>query len=101
MQNDTQLDRLETLAKRANQEPWFYEAGEVVAGEVAIADFTWNPSDGEFIAAADPQTMLDLVVELRAARKVIAKMRRSSSINGGWLQPELADYDQAAGHADR
>jgi hypothetical protein len=75
------LDRLEALAKSATPGPWWIdEEGAIcTSGKETPIDLRpivfdaayENVLDATYIAAVDPQTVLALVAELRAARRLI------------------------------
>lgn len=87
------LDALETLAQEATPGPWNYDPedggvdrleddeGEIVVAGWVIGTF-WphggptrqlllEPADAEFIAAANPATVLALIADLRRAQETI------------------------------
>lgn len=123
------LDRLETLAKAATPGPWVMDDDQQTSYPVvrtnegiAIAGcptnrLTRGRINTEFIAAADPQTVLALIAELRAARTfrdevtaalVPGRWRGFDGPDGVSIHEIIADvatalrrYDEAVGHADR
>lgn len=92
----TDLDELERRAKAATPGPWEFENcynlqrreflnGTEVHPHVLLKTLNgWEPipSDADFIAAANPQTVLALIAELRALREVAAGVI-DSAIAGG------------------
>ena len=77
------LDNLEAKAKAAvSANPgagqWDCDQGrdELNAGGFIVAD-VWDESCGEFIVAANPATVLDLIRELREARAAVAAEREA------------------------
>ena len=100
------LDELEAKAKAAlSANPgagqWDYDQGrdELNAGGFIVAD-VWDESCGEFIAAANPAIVLDLIRELREARAVIAKALswddRGTPIRDVLREAVLGEVEQAA-----
>ena len=100
------LDELEAKAKAAlSANPgagqWDYDQGrdELNAGGFIVAD-VWDESCGEFIAAANPAIVLDLIRELREARARIAMVLewfgRESSIIYELSESIRVDIAQAA-----
>ena len=102
------LDDLEAKAKAATPGPWRcgYEpgfCGELIdpTGEM-IASFADEPTarDSDFIAAANPSAVLDLIRELREARAVIAKALswddRGTPIRDVLREAVLGEVEQAA-----
>lgn len=64
---DTELDALEAAAKAATPGPWEYDdADEDMA---ALGAENQRVKDAAYIAAANPSTVLELIQELRQARK--------------------------------
>lgn len=133
------LDHLERLAKAATPGLWLPGDGERVPSDVvsapdatrdgfddedyahyggALVAESMRPADREYIAAADPATVLALVAELRAARRERKALRSAlertrdnfaAAVRGlpvRDMAETLAEadaslaYDPAAGHAE-
>lgn len=66
-----ELAKLKTLAQKATPGPWVEEAGDVCAPLTNTRHYVCSAggSDAEFIAAANPQAVLALIVEVEAFRQ--------------------------------
>jgi hypothetical protein len=76
------LDRLETLAKDASHGARWTAAFGVVRCNDAVFDEVCTAvrdDDAEWIAAADPATVLALVAELRVARLVVEAAQKANN----------------------
>lgn len=96
MTEQVDLDALEALAKAATPGPWFasrpgkrYEEGHHVWSKREpeepdshdIATYCWGQEEAEFIAAADPSTVLALIAELRQEREHNAYFRSLPTVS--------------------
>ena len=102
------LDKLEELARAATPGPWrrcdlthvevVPEPGCSSAGITHRSSRgTYSPADAAFIAAANPQVLLDLIARVRAAEEVVEAARYTVEDRGD----DLRRLRQALDRLDR
>src|SRR5690625_7693713 len=101
-------DDLARLAQAATPGPWDYDDSTIYAGDwesaIASYDFAGNPADAEFIAAANPATILRLIADLREWHRVAASneaARNEARIERDRLRAALRSEERRVGEECR